>query len=262
MRKIGTCVALFGALLVISYAVSAPASAATTEEVLAKLAKQHGEVKTFECDMKSIMKEPGQEGEMVGHMAMEVIVKDGKPAGMKMNMKHTMTPKEGQASAMLVVNDGQFLWIETKEPESGQVIVMKQKGDSAQGKMNNPNEFADMFDLKLVGEEVFDAQTCWVLEGTPKAKPKTPPTGAMMMEPPTPGKVRMYVGQKDTLCHRYIMYNRAGKEVVDTQLSNLKVNGKLDPALFRYTPPPGAQVMDMSKGMPSIDDLKKMIPQD
>jgi outer membrane lipoprotein-sorting protein len=236
------------------------ASAATTEEVLAKLTKQQGAVKTFECDMKSIMSEPGQEGETVGHMAMEVIVKDGKPAGSKMNMKQTMTSKEGAVSTMLVVNDGEFLWVEMKSPESDRVMVMKQKGDSVQGKMSNPNEFNDMFDLKLVGEEDFDGQRMWVLEGTPKPKPKTPARG-MMMEPPMPGKVRMFVGQKDTLCHRYIMYNKAGKETVDTQMTKMKLNGKLDPALFKYTPPRGAQVMDMSKGMPNLDDLKKMIPE-
>ncbi len=257
----GRKMAVFALALMLAVGFSAVASAATTEEVLAKLTKQQGEVKTFEADMKSIVKEPGQEGEMVGHMAMEVIVKDGKPAGSKMNMKQKMT-KDGADSTMLMVNDGEFLWVEMKDPESGQVMVIKQKGDSTQGKMNNPNDFTDMFDLKLVGEEDFDGQKMWVLEGTPKAKPKTPPTGGMMMEPPQPGKVRMYVGQKDTLCHRYIMYNKAGKEVVDTQLTNIKLNGKLDPALFKYTPPRGARVMDMSKGMPSLDDLKKMMPEE
>jgi hypothetical protein len=75
-----------------------------------------------------------------------------------------------------------------------------------------------------------------------------------------PEKVRIYVGQKDLMCHRYLAYDKAGTEIMDMQMTNIKVNAVLDPALFKYTPPAGANVMDMTKGMPNMGDMMKNMP--
>jgi len=266
MRRNGVWLALLGVTLVMSWAVAAPVSAATTEEVLAKLTKQRGEVKTFEFDMKTIMKGE-QAGTSTGHMAMQVVMKDGKPAGALMNVKQQMTMGE-MTHDTLMVNDGEFLWMETKAPSSGRVMVMKYKPDTGANK-NDPQEFTDQYDLKLVGEEDFDGQKCWVLEGTPKAKSAAPAARGMGrgsmgmgMQAEEPGKIRMSVGQKDLFVRRYIFYSKSGKEISETQMTNVRLNGKLDPALFKYTPPKGAMVMDMTKGMPSLEDLKKLVPQE
>ena len=234
-------------MLVVGWA--ALASAATTEEVLSKLTKQRGEVKSFEFDMKTTMKmQGGDAGEatMAGHMASQVVEKDGKPATL-MNMKQKMTMGE-MTHDMLMVNDGEFMWMEMKDPMSGQTMVMKNKANAGPDK-NNPQEFTDMYDLKLIGEEKFDGQTCWVLEGTPKAKAAAPARrGPMGQAEPETGKIRMYVGQADLFTHRYLLYDKAGNQTAETVMSNVKVNPKLDEKLFKYTPPAGARVIDMTKG--------------
>jgi outer membrane lipoprotein-sorting protein len=81
-----------------------------------------------------------------------------------------------------------------------------------------------------------------------------------MGKQPEPGKVRIYISQKDLMCHRFRDYDKDGSELADMQFTNLKVNGALDPALFKYTPPEGALVMDMTKGMPDFRGMMKDLP--
>ena len=50
--------------------------------------------------------------------------------------------------------------------------------------------------------------------------------------------------------------------MADAQFTNIKVNGALDPALFKYTPPAGARVMDMTKGAPDIRGMMKTLPKE
>ena len=84
----------------------------------------------------------------------------------------------------------------------------------------------------------------WVLEGTPKPGVDLVPKG-MGPAAQEPGKIRMSVGQADGFVHRWILYAKDGSVMGETQLTNIKLNGKLDPALFKYTPPAGARVMEM-----------------
>ncbi len=79
--------------------------------------------------------------------------------------------------------------------------------------------------------------------------------------PQEPGKIRMWIGQKDLFAHRYIMYDKAGKEMAETRITNVKLNGKIDAKLFKYTPPPGARVMDMTKGMPDFGGMIPNVPE-
>ena len=60
------------------------------------------------------------------------------------------------------------------------------------------------------------------------------------------------------MTHRIRTYGKNDAELSDMQFSNLKINPTLDPALFKYTPPEGARVVDMTKGMPDFSGMKGM----
>lgn len=251
---------------VLTTALSAVVSAETTEGVLGKLLKQHGEMKTYETDTKTIMKSGEMAGSaMTGHMATQVVEKDGKPSSTLMNWKQKMKGPDGTDQEMTMVNDGEFVWMEMKDPASGQVMVMKMKPDSQKVDSGDAKQFTDQYNLKLVGEEDFDGQKMWVLEGMPKVGDKAAPArsgmGMRMGPAAPPDKVRISVGQKDNFVHRFVQIDKAGKETSEMQFTNIKANQKVDPKLFKYTPPPGARVMDMTKGMPGLNDLKGMIPE-
>jgi outer membrane lipoprotein-sorting protein len=246
MRRFAIVLVALG--IVAGLSLAAAASATTTEEVLAAMSKQRGEVKTFEFDMKTEMKGGPQEGAvMMGHMCSKSVEKDGKPAMPLTNMKMSMD-MGGMKQEMLMVHDGEFIWNEMKM--MGRVMVMKMKPNPGANK-NDPSSFQDQYDLKYVGDEDFDGQKMWVLEGTPKAgTAAAAPSGPAGQQP---GKIRISVGQKDNFPHRWILYAKDGTEMAETQITNVKLNPKLDDALFKYTPPAGAQVMDMTKGgMPKM----------
>jgi len=243
-------------------AASAPAAAATTEEVLAKLVANEGQVKTFEADMTFIAKSVDKNVTTTGHIATQIVLKDGQRAGVLMNMKQKMTIGEGTTSDTLMVNDGEFLWTEMPHPQMG-VAVIKNKPGAGKAQTADTKQMRDRYDLKLVGEEEFDGQQMWVLEGTPKNKAPAAPAAVGphgMGQQGEPGKVRFYIGQKDLMCHRFRDYDKDGNEQADMQFTNLKVNGALDPALFKYTPPEGALIMDMTKGMPDFSGMMKDLP--
>ena len=254
MRKSVMLACVLFTLPAMCLASAAPAVAATAEEVLAKLAKNEGDVKTFEADMKTIAKAGEKNLEMTGHIATQAVLKDGKRTGTLLNVKQQMDMGEGGVVNTLVVNDAEFLWMETRTPQMGS-MVMKNKPDAGNQPTADTQGFRDRYDLKLAGEEEFDGQKMWVLEGTPKEKAAdAPPAGGRRISPQAgePAKIQIYLGQTDFLCHRFRAYDKADKEISDVQFTNIKVNGALDPALFKYTPPPGARVMDMTKGAPDV----------
>ena len=163
--SVGLCV--MGVLAAMGLVAAQAMAAATTESVLAKLTANAGAIKAFEADVKTIAKTAGGGMEMTGHMAIQGVVKDGKRVGSLMNFKQAMKMGEMEMTS-LMVNDGEFMWMESKNPMG--LTVMKMKIDPAKQQTGDTSALIDQYDLKLVGEEEFDGQTMWILEGTPKAK--------------------------------------------------------------------------------------------
>ena len=59
-------------------------------------------------------------------------------------------------------------------------------------------------------------------------------------------KIKMYIAQDDLFLRRSVAYNDQGQEASQTDFSNIKVNGEVDPKTFVYTPPAGVNVMDLT----------------
>jgi outer membrane lipoprotein-sorting protein len=61
------------------------------------------------------------------------------------------------------------------------------------------------------------------------------------------GKSLLYVGQEDGFVHKYEQYAASGtNRVVSTDLTNLKFNPDVSDDVFKYQPPPDAEVQDMT----------------
>jgi outer membrane lipoprotein-sorting protein len=255
--------AAVGAAPAVAPKVEAPAKSEpkagsiSTDELLAKLAKSEAEVKSLESDMKMSMKMGAQSMSMTGHMATQPVMKDGKRTGMLMNMKQQMSMGDAGEMNTLVVCDGEFLWAETRHPALG-VMVTKNKPDPAKMQSGDTEQLRERYTLKYVGDEDFDGQKMWVLEGVLKA---TAAAAAAPGQQGDPEKIRAFIGQKDSIVHRIIAFDKAGTEMMDMQMSNVKVNAKVDPALFKYTPPADAKVMDMTKDVPAAGDATKVAPK-
>jgi outer membrane lipoprotein-sorting protein len=73
-------------------------------------------------------------------------------------------------------------------------------------------------------------------------------------------KVRMVVNQTDCMLRRMVLYDKDGKEMAEMRFTNVKVNGPIDPALFKYTPPDGVKINDMTGGV--LPAPKEKTPKD
>lgn len=245
MRRVLWCVAL-SVFVVLTAASFRVADAITTEEVLAKIAKAEAEVKSFESDTRAVHGAGARKREFVVHFAVEFVVKDGEPAVHRLYRKTQFKMPDGESATMLHVYDGQFMWTETKEGAAGKVTVTKSNPRTLKKRVNGKLtigeasvalRMSEVFDLKLVSEEVVDGQKTWVLEGPRKG-------GAV------PGKIRIFVGQDDLAARRSIHYDEGGKKNGEVQFTNVKVNQPIEPSLFKYTPPEGAKVDDQTKAKP------------
>ena len=243
MRRDLWCVAL-SVFVVLTAASFRVADAITTEEVLAKIAKAEAEVKSFESDSRSVMEAGAWKREFAVHFAVEFVVKDGEPAVHRLYRKTQIKMPDEESVTMLHVYDGEFMWTERKEGAAGKVTVTKRNPGTLKKRVNGKLtigeasvalRMSEVFDLKLVSEEVVDGQKTWVLEG-PRKGDALPPA-----------RVRISVGQDDLALRRTIVYDEGGKKIAEVQFTNVKVNQPIEPSLFKYTPPEGAKVEDQTK---------------
>ena len=93
----------------------------------------------------------------------------------------------------------------------------------------------------------------WVLEGRPKSGKPDAAEGSSNADREF-GRFRTYLGQKDVQCHRMVGFDKDGNVIMDTQYTNIKVNEKIDPAVFKYTPPRGAIIRDMPQDAPAAPE--------
>jgi hypothetical protein len=91
-----------------------------------------------------------------------------------------------------------------------------------------------------------DGQPAWVIEGTWKetaiSNKQVAAQAAMF------GKTRLHVSKKDGFVRQVEQFDKAGKNTVMTmQFTNVKLDADLPDARFKFVPPEGLPVMDMTE---------------
>lgn len=220
------------------------AVAETADDVMKKIAEQTKKHKTIQYKMKqnSKIEQMGQGSttETVGDY--KYLRKDDKVyvhADMTTKMDAGMM-KTSSKSKMVV--DGEFMWVHTDSmtevngQKMPQESVMKNK---ISDKLLDPASMDGMknYNLKLLPEEKIDGKDAWVIEGTPKDATMKSQQGRMVS----------WFDKKTGLPIKMVGYTPAGKEMSTTTFSDVKIDEKLSPELFTFTPPAGVQVMDMTK---------------
>jgi len=201
-------------------------------------------ITSFEADMKISMSVMNQPMEMVGHI---VVLKPDR-----MRMKMTVPPQ----GEMEIVSDGTTTWTYMPMMNLVQKIdnaAIKQMpgmgGPPGGGQMNDPSKALEQLDpdtLRLVGEETVDGQACYVFEGDL-------PEQARGMAPQfAPQKMKVWLAQADSLSRKMEGYGSDGTTMMTMTFANVKTNVQLAEDHFTFTPPPGAQVMDMSQAVQSM----------
>lgn len=175
------------------------------------------------------------------------VQRQGDKTLVRMEMKQTMTNKttEGETKSehsILMVTDGEFTY--SLSEFGGQKTVTKAKADPTT--TGDPKvAFDDLrkrkFTLKLLPEETVGGRKVFVIEATPSA----PEPGPMGM-----GKARYCFDQESGIPIQIIMLGADDKPMSTTAYTDLKIDPTIDPEHFKFTPPPGVQVIDQTGAKP------------
>jgi outer membrane lipoprotein-sorting protein len=220
-------------------------AADTLEDVKKKITERNNKHNSIQYKMK-MTSDISQDG-MVMKTTSDAIVKymkhDEKLMS-HMDMTSNMTYKiagteQTTVTKGLTVVDGEYMW--SVSEMQGQKYATKMKIPKEQ-KSIDPSVGWEGYELKLLPDAKIDGLTCWVIEMTPTLEQIKAQLGK---------SVASY-DQDTGLMVSNIGYDSAGKEISKVTVTDIKVNEKMDPKIFKFTPPEGVTVQDMtnSQGMP------------
>jgi outer membrane lipoprotein-sorting protein len=112
-------------------------------------------------------------------------------------------------------------------------------GSGDQNPVEQIKELQRQFDFKTIKDGKVGDHDAYVLEGEIKADAET------KKKQPNAKSATIYVDKQDYFVRKTDVNDEAKKSIMMVELSNMKANVKLDEAIFKYTPPPDVQVMDM-----------------
>ena len=218
------------------------------DQRMAALEKKAQDVKSYSADMSMTIDVMGNKMVTTGSFIYK------NPEKTKMETEMDMG---GMKMKQIIVSDGKTAW--TYQPAMNMVtkIDMEKVKAESQGEMPEKigSDISKAFNgltdgsISYVRSDTADGVKVSVFQGTPEIKE------APNM-PFKPAKIEIWVGDDDGLARKMIMYNDEGKEMMTQSYTNVKLNVPVDDSIFEFTPPEGAQVMDMTEG--SMNMLKEM----
>lgn len=147
---------------------------------------------------------------------------------------------------ILTVYDGEYLYQHQVAEQLGQNMATKRKMDSG-GMLAGGEQMFDIlrsnFDLTAGADTKVNGDDCWVID----ARPKMPNP-----QPGAPTVLTHYIRKKDGFEVKLVGVNADGKTVLETTYSDIHLNEPIDPSRFKFVPPEGVNVMDItSSPMPN-----------
>ncbi len=255
MRRIG--IAMAAAFVLAAAARMSAADLPTAEQVLEKVTAAYGAMKSFEADTHEVIGTHNGTGTTTAHIAMEKSEKNGKAIEKYSAVrKETQTLNSGKISVEdgKIVSDGSFIWQERRRSDDD-VIRVRKNDANGPGAVDFSGAFAKVmaeqwkqYSLKVVGQDIIDGQKMYLLEGS--LDPAELAGNAVFEAESHCVWVRQadFIVRRTTTTTRLV--GRDQQAVVAKDWLNVKVNQKVDPALFVYTPPEGAKVVDNTQPEP------------
>jgi outer membrane lipoprotein-sorting protein len=169
---------------------------------------------------------------------------------------------------MRSVADGKFMWNEIAMPNDQKMIQKysitffeKMNGGNGQNPMKMVDDLQSRYIFTDAHEEKLGDTDVYVLEGSlsdellkKQAAVAEEVGGKMagqmaMTQMAAMKKTRIYVAKNDLMLRKSEVFDDKGEVIMGVTLSNIKLGEKFDEAQFKYTPPEGANVMDMDDVM-------------
>lgn len=243
MNRRGTCCFLMLSLVL---AAAPSVQAESLEDVKKAITSKYKAYKTLQFKMKMTnnMEMSGMSMKLDADMAVEYERKDEKTVLSRTETKSKNIQKMGEnevktESTTLSVSDGKIIWM--MMDNAGEKTVTKSKVDPNQQDVFDHDklfkQMEEMYSLKLLPDETIDGKPCHVIEMTPKQE---------MMKQMT-SKMVQYYDKKTGIGMKTLTYDPKGKVTGTTITTDVKIDEKISPDRFTYTPPAGVQVIDQTK---------------
>lgn len=239
-------------VLVVSTLASTAVQAQSLGDIKKKIEAKIQQCRTLRMEMRMNMDMGGPAGKMVADCITEFVRKD-KDKWLSRTDMVTKTPRQdgkpgNEQMKMSMIYDGQFVY--SIMEEDGEKMVMKMRPDRmGQKVMTEPSGFAEMekhYELKLLPDQKVDGKNTWVIEALPKKGQASPQMDAF-------ARMVMHYDQATGMMVKAIHYDRAGKIVGTIEVTKTTLDAKIPDERFQL--PPGAQVIDMTSGMPAMPML-------
>lgn len=229
-----------------------------TEPILKKMEAAITEAKSVAGEMKMLM---GMMGQLTEMKATFKSAADGKRFIMDMTIAIG-----GQEIPSHVVSDGTTMWSELTLPggqgkmvQKFSMATMEKMGGGSQNPIHAVKDLRERFVFTNAKEDKLGEVEVYVLEGKLReglidkqakvAEEVGGPMAAQMARAQLEQMdvSRLYIGKKDLLFRKSEVLDRDGKVMIGVELSKMEQGVKIDDAEFKYTPPAGAQIMDMEE---------------
>ncbi len=115
-------------------------------------------------------------------------------------------------------------------------------GHSMTGPQMDPFHGMATESVRFLGHETRNGERMYVLQGEMQEQMKRMMGAAM----PVPERIRFWISVEDGMPRQSIFYGAGDTEMLRQEYTSVEVDPHLDPELFRFVPPEGAQVMDMT----------------
>ena len=175
-------------------------------------------------------------------------------------------PGMPEKGTQMLVADGEYLWVEAPSPFTSEKLFFRGRLDELErqapgGRLpqgpDDPSkaieQLVEQYAFVYRGEEELDGRKVWVLEGTPRPDaPKDEDDEMAEMLRAKLKSVLVKIGKEDGWVYHFEMRGEPGTPPLQLRrYSNLRWNPELDPALFKFAPPPDAKVQDMAMEAPA-----------
>lgn len=221
------------------------------DEIMEEIGKKAAAVQSYQADMTMSISMMGQAMVSKGRILFR------KPDRSYMEMETDMGMMKMQ---QIMISDGKTMWIRqpamnmiskidmaklTAATKGVQGATAGMTGGTGTADLSNPLQMLDKQTLKLLRADTVEGAEAYVFEGAMAQGAQAGPQAQM---PFMPARIQVWVAAKDGLLRKLVMLDKEGKETMSQAYSNIVLNKDYPDSQFQFTPPAGAQVMDMTEG--------------
>lgn len=195
-------------------------------------------LKSVRCKTKSVieMSAEGFKQNSTGEGVMELVRRDGKMFLRQETKESGSTEMAGQSQKTegtnLMISDGDIIWTLTES--NGQKNATKMKA-TADWDIDPFEAGKEHFEYKLMPEEKVDGVDCYVME----MKSKSPDAASQ-------GRALQYITKDHGFTVKQVTFDPTNKPISTVTMTGVEYNVDINPDRFKFTPPAGVEVMDMT----------------